>query len=479
MTQLAFDKAVSFRWYDHDGRMHVDKSNLTRVQVAPYRGNEIPGWRDLKLDPTKIYHGYRPAEELSDPETIKSVVGIPIQLDHHVDYPDAPAMETRVGSTGDSAEFDGTYLSNSLHIQNEDACRRIRDGSMKQLSLAYHYEPDFSSSGSFRGQEYQFTMRKIRAQHLALVEDGRAGASCVVSDHALPKGENDMEDMKPQLEAKDDAQIENAEIGVAEAMGALADLLRGLHKTTDEGEHVDITNDDDKSVKLEKLIEFFASHGIEGEKLEELRKGLETLATDEDDVKDEAEDDEVEGEKTPIEFKEEDEDAPNFAEEEAEDEEDEYAGLVADGLKECGLDSEDEAVKAAFAKGVSYASKNDQEAEDEEPEEAEDEEEKSIAQDSMIKRLAELERREEVRSAIAECSSTIGAVREMAFDTAGDVFIYALKQKGVSMKGISKKNARAVYMGVLKAEGASRSSGLAQDSAPKTLDIASGIKVRI
>ena len=118
MSKLAFDKAVSFRWYDEDGRMHVDRSNLTRVQVAPYRGAEIPEWQERNLDPVKIYYGYRPAEELGSPETIKSVIGIPIQLNHHADTPDAPAMATRVGSTGDHAEFDGTYLSNSLHIQN-------------------------------------------------------------------------------------------------------------------------------------------------------------------------------------------------------------------------------------------------------------------------------------------------------------------------------------------------------------------------
>ena len=65
MTDLAFDKAISFRWHDDDGRLHVDRSNLTRVQVAPYMGKEIPGWEALKLDPEKIYYGYRPAEELA------------------------------------------------------------------------------------------------------------------------------------------------------------------------------------------------------------------------------------------------------------------------------------------------------------------------------------------------------------------------------------------------------------------------------
>lgn len=70
MKTLAFDKAVSFRWHDADGRLHVDKSNLTRVQVAPYYGREIPDYEKLGLDPEKIYQGYRPAEELGMPKRL-------------------------------------------------------------------------------------------------------------------------------------------------------------------------------------------------------------------------------------------------------------------------------------------------------------------------------------------------------------------------------------------------------------------------
>ena len=78
--------------------------------MAPYYGFEIPRWDILGLDPKKLYYGYRCAEELSKPETIKSVEGIPIQLDHHPDYPQAPAKDTRVGSTGDKAKFEEPYL---------------------------------------------------------------------------------------------------------------------------------------------------------------------------------------------------------------------------------------------------------------------------------------------------------------------------------------------------------------------------------
>ena len=71
---LAFDRA-SVRRIDDNGFMHVAVSPFTREQVAPYYGYEIPGWEELKLDPQKIYYGYRPAEELAKPETVVSING--------------------------------------------------------------------------------------------------------------------------------------------------------------------------------------------------------------------------------------------------------------------------------------------------------------------------------------------------------------------------------------------------------------------
>ena len=85
---MAWDRK-SVRRYDDNGNLHVEMSPLTRVQVAPYLGSEIPNWQNLGLDPKRIYRGYRPPEELSKEETIRSLIGIPIQLDHHPDYPDA------------------------------------------------------------------------------------------------------------------------------------------------------------------------------------------------------------------------------------------------------------------------------------------------------------------------------------------------------------------------------------------------------
>lgn len=178
---LAFDRG-SVREKDKNGFLHVKISPLTRVQVAPYYGREIPGFEELGLQRDKIYYGYRPEEELKKESTINSVNGIPIQLRHHADFADNPAKETRIGATGTEATYKSPFLMNSLHFFDKKAIDLIESDAMKELSLAYRYKPDFKSSGEINGQKYDFTMRDLSGNHLALVEKGRAGREVLVYD---------------------------------------------------------------------------------------------------------------------------------------------------------------------------------------------------------------------------------------------------------------------------------------------------------
>lgn len=479
MTAFAYDTAVTFRWHDQDGRMHVDKSNLTRVQVAPYRGNEIPGWEQRGLLPTKVYYGFRPPEELRDPETIKSVIGIPIQLNHHLDYPDAPAMDTRVGSTGDNAAFDGTFLSNSLHIQNENACQRIRDGSMRQLSLAYRYAPDFDSPGEYKGQKYDFTMRNIRGQHLALVEEGRAGDTCVVEDHALKeKHSMDMEDKLPPTGAKDaagEAEVEKAEVDIAGAIESLVQLLRGLHKTNAVGETVAITEDEDKNAKIGEITGMFSKLGASEEQIKHLSDSLAALVEGKGEEK--AAEDEGEEEKGEV---------KDIDDVDDEDDDDMLDDVARDALKACGYDSESTEFQRAFAEGVKYGERKEKQEPEKLDREHESEGEKRAEEEDgegLKQRVAALEKEANIRKAAEDCAMVLGKVRPAAFDSAEDVYLAALRQKGVSVKGISKANARQLFLGVLKGEALANRRGVAADAALKNSgklpDIAKGINCKI
>ena len=51
--RLTFDSRQSVRSIDTNGFMHIAISPLTKEQIAPYYGREIPGWESLGLDPNK------------------------------------------------------------------------------------------------------------------------------------------------------------------------------------------------------------------------------------------------------------------------------------------------------------------------------------------------------------------------------------------------------------------------------------------
>ncbi|EBG0050117.1 DUF2213 domain-containing protein [Salmonella enterica] len=180
--RLAFDRA-SVRKLDNVGRLQVAVSNISKANVCPYYGREIPGWEELGLDPDKIYQMYRDPEELK--KAAETFNNIPILCIHTPDFPGDPPREYRVGSTHSSASFDGTYLTNGLSIWDNSAIAGIETEEQKELSSSYQYVADMTPGESPAGEAYDGVMRDIVGNHVALVETGRAGPDVVVGD-SLP-----------------------------------------------------------------------------------------------------------------------------------------------------------------------------------------------------------------------------------------------------------------------------------------------------
>lgn len=448
IERVALD-AESKRTYDDNGFLHVSISPLTRVQVAPYHGSEIPGWQSLGLDPERIYKGYRSAEELSKPETIESVNGIPIQLMHHMDYADNPAKATRVGSTGTDAAFHDPYLTNSLHIQDKKAIDRINDGSMRELSLAYRYKPIFTAGVSPDGEKYDFLMTDISANHLALVDEGRAGHEVLVYDSK--EGEKSMaEEIKtPQATDEDPAKQEAAVAEVAKGVQDLVDLSKPAEPAAPAAdEECAKPAEDEEPDAIAALVKDLTAAGLDPSKLPGLEDRLKALAAPAP-VGDGEEKPAADEECASAEPAKDEETAP-----EAKPAEDE---AVTEGLKQCGLDGEDPAVQKAFAEGMKYASQGNT------AEAPKAEAEAEAAADRAIKEAtAKVEAK---YAAIEECRRSLGKVRPMAYDCAGDVYRDAVKAEGISSKGMSDDVAMNVYRTAVAMK--SKFNGAAMDSKPK------------
>jgi len=463
IEKIALD-AQSKRTYDENGFLHVSISPLTRVQVAPYRGCEIPGWQELGLEPERVYRGYRPASELSKPETIESVNGIPIQLAHHMDYADNPAKNTRVGSTGTDGAFHSPFLTNSLHIQDKNAIDRINDGSMRELSLAYRYKPVFTPGETPDGEKYDFVMTDISANHLALVDEGRAGHEVLVYDS---KGGFMADNVDKTLPAADDDAVEKKEVALAQQVKQGAQKLIDLHASPAEQEpHSEAVGDDDKAAEITSILEDLQKAGADLSKIPGLAdrlKGLAAAAADEDEDLDapaaapaEDEDEPAAPAEDPAAAPAEDEDEPvadpDAAPAEDEDEETGEQGgdMVADGLKACGLDGEDPEVQKAFAAGLKYAKGG------------KPEEKPAAAQDRALRKIVSMVtgRLNAKLNAAEECRKTLGRVKLGAFDSAGDIYRAALRQEGFKTKGLSNSEAMKVYRAVVAIKAGRRGAAM-------------------
>ena len=459
IEKIALD-AQSKRTYDENGFLHVSISPLTRVQVAPYRGCEIPGWQELGLEPERVYRGYRPASELSKPETIESVNGIPIQLAHHMDYADNPAKNTRVGSTGTDGAFHPPFLTNSLHIQDKNAIDRINDGSMRELSLAYRYKPVFQPGETPDGEKYDFVMTDISANHLALVDEGRAGHEVLVYDS---KGGFMADNVDKTLPAADDDAVEKKEVALAEQVKQGAQKLIDLHASPAEQEpHSEAAGDDDKDAEITSILEDLQKAGADLSKVPGLADRLKGLAAAAP-----VEDEDLEGAAAPVEDEDEpaaegdepaeDEDEPAAEGDEPAEDEDEPAAetdegdMVADGLKACGLDGEDPEVQKAFAAGLKYAKGGAKPAG-----------KPVAAQDRALRKIVSIVsgRLNAKLAAADECRKTLGRVKLAAFDSAGDIYRAALRQEGFKTKGLSSSEAMKVYRAVIATKAGRRGAAM-------------------
>lgn len=438
MKKLVYDRSPvdSVRTVDDNGYLHVGISNITKEQVAPYLGSEIPGFEKLGLKPDEIYSVYRPASELSKPATVESLNGIPVLLKHAEDSAEAPASN-RVGSTGTDAKWEPPYLTNSLHIQDADAIRRINDGTMREISMGYFYTPVLSH-GEFEGEPYDVVMTDISCNHVALVEEGRAGHDVSVKDSTLtlPAGGG-------KEEPKTSSELKQENDDMNEKEKALAEILEIVAGAGIDPEAF--------KQKLDAVINIKDDSQATDEDTEESKAFAEGVKYGEEKEKEEPEkldrEHESEGEERYLEEK-----------NEAEDEGDEENDLTADAeeaLKSCGLDADDPTVKAAFQQGFASGVSYGEEKEKDEPKKLDSEhesdgEKKALGQDSAAKIGAIVRAQVEAKfDAIQETSKSLGRVRVSAFDTAADVYRAALKAEGVNVAGLAKRECRTAYRALM------------------------------
>lgn len=178
----------SVRTKSVDGHLHVATTPISKSNVCGYLGREIngvmegqSGWKPLADD--QMYQLLRDPDELK--KAAHTFNNLPILNQHVSVTADAYPKDFVVGSTGTDADFEEPYLSNSMALWSGPDINKVEKNKKRELSSAYRYRADMTP-GTYKGQKYDGVMRDIVGNHVALVEEGRAGADVHVGDEALP-----------------------------------------------------------------------------------------------------------------------------------------------------------------------------------------------------------------------------------------------------------------------------------------------------
>lgn len=475
---LAFD-ASSKRWTDENGFLHVDVSHVSKEQVAPYWGREIPGWQERGLDPEKMYWGYRPAEELA--KAAATINGLPILWGHRPESAENPQLEHRVGSMGTDGAWRPPYLDNSLIFTVSDAIAAVQRGEERELSLSYRYEPDFTP-GIHEGQPYDFVMRNIRGNHLAVVPEGRAGADVAVADQKLqpkPKESTMGKSFKKFRGAHDaDPEVEKQEVDLAQA-------IIDLHKIDPAtGEIVDITEDEDKAAEIRKLVGEFAGQ-LPPEAVKKLTDALTDLAYskptgDAEDPEEQrafAEGVDYGEKKEKAEPRKLDREHESEGTRRAMDEE------MRTAMDKTGCDADDPEQQRAFAEGVKYGERLERDPAERKKLDREHESEgarRALDADEVVEAASDvaLRRMQSLWDAQAAVRPYVGELNvKLARDDASTVYGAALDALGIDRHG----QPRAAWRGMFQVAVAQKSGGprLAQDAAPQSGALAGLNKITV
>lgn len=443
---LAMDD--SLRSIDDDGHMVVAESRISKANVCPYFGREIPEYETLGLEPEKTYQLWRHPEELA--KGAETFTGKPLIKSHKAISDETPHQSLWVGTVGACA-FEAPYLvARPLTIITAEGKALVEQDKQRQLSSGYRYDADMTAGVTPEGVPYDGIMRNIRGNHVALVEEGRAGPDVHVAD-SLP--------VDLSAHKQEPIVVKNLKtIALLQARGLVAEDVDLLALDAALGEVpaksvVKLTADEMKEAEDEALSEKRESEGEDAALDEEEReaaweKARDKKARDEDPEAEDEEKHEAEDES--------EEDAEDEEPEEAQDEEEEKPAFLKgkDRARDAAPDESDH--RNDFRSGDSKRGHDRAHPSQRKAKSVITADEVNLMLKAERKRVAKEMRDSIVKEqralamACDEVQPLVGRLQMHAFDSALEVYQFAAEKTGTDIKGLSLAAARKVIQTELK-----------------------------
>lgn len=211
-----------------DGTMTAP-GTLARVGIQVYYAYEFGKQyvADSGGDPMKRVVLYRPPEEVFDPVSMASFEGVPLTDGHPPGNKLTPQNRDKfiVGSVnGITRNVD--CMDGIVHIKTRKGLDAVRKDGRVQLSNGYSSLCDMTPGVTPQGDKYDGIQRKIRGDHIALVDSARCGSACRLADSQPDEGVKKMEKVL-QVVMVDGIPVEVDATGAA-AIGKLSAKLETM-----------------------------------------------------------------------------------------------------------------------------------------------------------------------------------------------------------------------------------------------------------
>ena len=224
------------REYTDEGFLKVP-ARISRIGIQEYLAIEM-GLTDR--DPTDIIRVYRPEEEVFSDESLTSFASKPVTNNHPPELVNTKNFrQYGVGFSGPEVTRDGMFAKTVLHVTDEESIKSIESGKC-ELSNGYTADIDWTPGVTPDGEQYDAVQRNIKGNHIAIVERGRAGPACRVSDN-LPNLGDTVTMAKITIDGVDFEVSDQA----AQAVGKLqASLIDAEKETQMKAEEVKTKEDE-------------------------------------------------------------------------------------------------------------------------------------------------------------------------------------------------------------------------------------------
>lgn len=223
------------------GFIHVTNVPIARVGVFPY----------MKADGSIEMEAKLPTELLSD-STVESANNRPVTNDHHGLVTKDNATQLAKGFTANNAHIDGNTLRVDMTIMDGKLIDAINNGK-QELSIGFQTNID-PTPGEYNGVAYDSVQKDIQINHVAVVNQGRAGHtvrllgdSAEMIDDEMKEGETEsMEYTKTRLDSVDQTitvadhdvdtvtKLDADNRSKAKKIADLKDQIAALQKQVDE-----------------------------------------------------------------------------------------------------------------------------------------------------------------------------------------------------------------------------------------------------